>query len=76
MSCAAGIDFFTIPTATFRVLYGFVVLGHGRRRILHLDVTEHPTTEWTRNQLRAALLEPPHFVHRGQAGRFGGQMRR
>jgi len=41
MSCAAGIDFFTIPTVTFRVLYGFVVLGHGRRRILHLDVTEH-----------------------------------
>ena len=72
MSCAAGIDFFTIPTATFRVLYGFVVLGHGRRRILHVDVTEHPTAEWTRNQLRAALLEPPRPVHRDRGSAFEG----
>jgi len=72
MSCAAGIDFFTIPTVTFRVLYGFVVLGHGRRRILHLDVTEHPTAEWTRIQLRAALPEPPRFVHRDRGSAFEG----
>ena len=72
MSSAAGIDFFTIPTVTFRVLYGFVVLGHGRRRILHLDVTEHPTAEWTRIQLRAALPEPPRFVHRDRGSAFEG----
>src|SRR5207253_86855 len=71
-SCAAGIDFFTIPTVTFRVLYGFVVLGHGRRRILHLDVTEHPTAEWTRIQVRAALPEPPRFVHRDRGSAFEG----
>jgi hypothetical protein len=71
MNCAAGIDFFTIPTATFRVLYGFVVLGHGRHHILKVDVTEHPTAEWTRNQLRAAL-EPPRFVHRDRGSAFEG----
>lgn len=39
----AAMDFFTVPTATFRVLYCFFVIGHGRRKILHFNVTEHPT---------------------------------
>jgi len=39
----AAIDFFTMPTATFRVLFVFVVLAHERRRVLHFGVTEHPT---------------------------------
>src|SRR6267378_8343495 len=55
-----GIDFFTIPSATFRVLYGFVVLDHGRRRIRHVNVTEHPTAEWTRRQ----LLDACHYEDR------------
>jgi putative transposase len=42
----AAIDFFTVPTATFRVLFVFVVLSHERRRVLHFGVTEHPTQEW------------------------------
>jgi hypothetical protein len=37
-------DFFTVPTATFRVLYCFFVIEHGRRRILHFNVTRHPST--------------------------------
>ena len=36
----AAMDFFTVPTATFRVLYGFFVIEHGRRKILHFNVTE------------------------------------
>jgi len=39
----AAMDFFTVPTATFRVLYCFFVIGHGRRKIVHFNVTENPT---------------------------------
>ncbi len=46
-----ALDFFTVPTATFRVLFVFVVLSHGRRRLVHFNVTEHPTAEWTARQL-------------------------
>src|SRR5260221_5934628 len=46
-----SIDFFTVPTATFRVLFGFVVLAHDRRRVLHVGVTEQPSAEWTARQL-------------------------
>ena len=39
----AAMDFFTVPTITFGVLYGFFVIGHARRRILHFNATKHPT---------------------------------
>ena len=48
----AAVDFFTVPTATFRILFVFVVLSHHRRRVLHFGVTEHPTQEWTVQQMR------------------------
>jgi hypothetical protein len=47
-----SIDFFTVPTIRFQVLYVFLVLAHDRRRILHFNVTAHPTAEWTGQQLR------------------------
>ena len=50
-----AMDLFTIPTATFRVLYGFVVIDHARRKILHFGVTEHPHTEWIVRQLRGVF---------------------
>ena len=40
-----GVDFFTMPTATFSILYTFIVLCHHRRRVMHFNVTEHPTAE-------------------------------
>jgi hypothetical protein len=43
----AACDFFVVPTATFRLLFCFVILSHDRRRILHFNVTAHPTAEWT-----------------------------
>jgi putative transposase len=43
-------DFFVVVTATFRVIYVFVVLEIGTRRILHWNVTEHPTADWTAQQ--------------------------
>ena len=49
-----SIDFFTVPTLQLSVLYVFVVLAHDRRRVLHFNVTEHPTAAWTAQQLREA----------------------
>src|SRR5436309_10475370 len=46
-----AIDFFTVPTARLRVLFVFVVLAHDRRRVLHFNVTEHPTAAWTAQQI-------------------------
>ena len=52
-----GFDFFTVPTVTFQLLYCFFVIGHGRRRILHFNVTRHPTSDWVLQQLRQAFPE-------------------
>jgi putative transposase len=49
------VDFFTVPTIRFHILYVFLVLAHERRRILHFAVTAHPTAEWTGQQLREAF---------------------
>jgi transposase InsO family protein len=51
----AAMDFFSIPTVTFGVLYVFFIIGHGRRRILHFNVTRHPTSAWIVQQLREAF---------------------
>src|SRR5580704_15456951 len=51
----AAMDFFTVPTLTFGVLYGFFVIAHDRRSILHFNVTRHPTTPWVAQQLREAF---------------------
>jgi putative transposase len=48
-------DFFVAVTATFRVLYVFVLIHHGSRRLVHLNVTAHPTAGWTLQQLREAI---------------------
>ena len=67
VSQLASIDFFTVPTATFHVLFVFVVLSHDRRRIVHVNVTAHPTAAWTAQQLREAWPwdTAPRFVHPG-----------
>ena len=46
-----SIDFFTVPTARLRVLFVLVVLAHHRRRVVHFNVTEHPTAHWTAQQI-------------------------
>ena len=51
----AAMDFFTVPTLTFGVLYCFFVIAHDRRRILHFNVTRYPTTAWVAQQLREAF---------------------
>ena len=48
----AALDFFTVPTITFQLLYCFFVIDHQRRKILHCNVTAHPTGDWVIQQLR------------------------
>ena len=55
LGSTTAVDFFAVPTLTCRILFVFVVLAHDRRRILHVDVTQHPTSAWTRQQLREAF---------------------
>ena len=55
----AALDFFTVPTVTFRLLYCFFLIDHGRRKILHFNVTAHPTAEWVIQQLREAFPGSP-----------------
>ena len=50
-------DFFTVSTLTGRVLFVLVLLAHDRRRIVHVNVTEHPTAAWTAQQLVDAFPE-------------------
>jgi hypothetical protein len=61
------LDFFTVPTATFRVLFVLVVLSHTRRRLVHFNVTENPTAAWTARQ----LLEAYRLLHRRVAEALG-----
>src|SRR5437667_5636832 len=60
-----AIDFFTVPTAQLRVLFVLVVLAHHRRRVVHFNVTEHPTAAWTAQQLVDAFPDasaPPYLL--------------
>jgi hypothetical protein len=71
----AGIDFFTVPTATFRVFYVFIVLMHERRRVVHFNVTEHPTARWTAQQIVEAFpwdSAPRHLI-RDNDGIYGAE---
>ncbi len=68
-----SIDFFTVPTATFRVLFVLIVLAHDRRRIVHFNVTEHPTAAWTARQLVQAFYDrkSPRYLIRDRDGIYG-----
>jgi putative transposase len=50
-----SVDFFVVPTVGFRILYVFLVLAHERRRVVHFNVTEHPTVDWAAAQLMQAF---------------------
>jgi transposase InsO family protein len=71
-----AIDFFTVPTASFRTLYVFVALSLDRRRIVHLNVTESPTAEWTSLQLIQAFPfeSAPRFLIRDRDSIYGEQV--
>lgn len=54
----AGMDFFVVPTVRFHLLYVWFAIDHGRRRVLHFNVTPNPTARWVIQQLRDALRSP------------------
>jgi hypothetical protein len=56
-------DFFTVPTASFRILYCFFIIEHERRKILHFNVTRHPSAEWVVQQLRATFPEAAPYCY-------------
>jgi hypothetical protein len=61
-----AVDFFVVPTVTYRLLFVLVILAHDRRRIVHVAVTDHPTASWTAQQLRNAFPEdqaPRYLLH-------------
>jgi putative transposase len=68
-----SIDFFTVPTVTFRVLFVFVVLAHQRRRIIHFNVTESPSAKWTAQQIVDAFPwdTAPRYLLRDRDGIYG-----
>jgi transposase InsO family protein len=74
----ASIDFFTVPTAAFRVLYVFVVLRHDRRRVVHFGVTAKPTAAWVAERVREAFPgnATPHYLVRDREDVFGRAFRR
>ena len=72
-----SVDFFTVPTATFRVLFVLVVLAHRRRPVVHFNITDHPTGVWTAQQVREAFPEDraPRYLIRDRDGVYGDQFR-
>ena len=74
----AAVDFFTVPTITFRNLYCFVVLLHDRRQVIHFNVTGYPTAVWTAQQIVEAFPEDtaPRYLLRDRDQIYGEEFRR
>ncbi len=53
--CIMAMDFFTVPTISFKILYVYFIIDHARRKIVHVNITEHPTSEWVIQQLKDAF---------------------
>jgi len=77
LSQCASMDFFIVPTATFRILFVLVILSHDRRRVVHVNVTDHPTAAWTRQQIREAFPDQtvPAYLIRDRDGIYGPRLR-
>jgi transposase InsO family protein len=73
-----SVDFFVVPTATFRVLYVFVVLLHHRRRVVHFNVTDSPTAAWTAQQIVEAFPDDsaPRYLLRDRDCIYGCEFRK
>src|SRR6266487_1615940 len=71
------IDLFTVPTATFRVLFVLVVLAHRRRSVVHFNVTEHPMPAWAAPQILEAFPEDlaPRYLIRDRDQIYGECLR-
>ena len=69
----AAMDFFTVPTITFRLLYCFFIISHRRREILHFNVTCHPSAAWIIQQLRESFpyQSAPRFLIFDRDAKYG-----
>src|SRR3984893_4638672 len=69
----AAMDMFVVPTISFRLLYGLLIMGHDRRHILWFGVTAHPTAEWIANQVTEACgwEQAPRYLIRDRDGAYG-----
>jgi putative transposase len=72
-----ALDFFTVPTVTHTVLFVLVILAHERRRVVHFNITEHPTARWTAQQVVDAfpLEEAPRYLLRDRDRIYGASFR-
>ena len=72
-----SLDFFTVPTARLRVPFVLVVLAHHRRRVVHFNVTEHPTAHWTAQQIVDAFPDntAPSYLLRDRDQVYGHAFR-
>jgi putative transposase len=68
-----SLDFFVVPTITFKLFHVLVFLSHNRRKIIHVNVTDHPTSAWAAQQSRNAFCdeETPRFLIRDRDKKFG-----
>lgn len=73
-----SVDFFTVPTVMFRIFYVFLVLRHDRRRVVHFNTTEHPTAQWTAQQMIQAFPwdSAPRYLLRDRDKVYGAIFRR
>ena len=73
-----SIDFFTVPTAKFRILFVLVILSHSRRKVVHFNVTSNPTAEWTAQQVVEAFAwdTAPKYLLRDRDSIYGSNFRK
>jgi transposase InsO family protein len=73
-----SVDFFVVPTIDFKILFVFLVLAHERRRVIHFNVTQHPTAEWTATQIAQAFPwdTAPRYLLRDRDCVYGDAFRR
>lgn len=74
----AATDLFVVPTIGFKLLYGLVILGQSRRRLIHYAVTAHPTAEWVAQQIVEAFPweETPRYLVRDRDAVYGTVVKR
>ncbi len=77
LSDIAAVDMFVVATATFRLLYALIVLGHNRRRVIHFDVTQNPTQDWLSCQMTEAFPwdTAPRYLLRDRDKSYGSAFR-
>jgi transposase InsO family protein len=77
MTNTVSIDFFTVPTVTFRILFVIIILKNNRRKVIHYNITEHPTAQWTAQQIVEAFPWDtiPKYLVRDRDSIYGSYFR-